>query len=193
MIFGLILAGGRSSRFGRDKATAKLGGEPLIAWVSEALRTGTHALAVSAPLASPAAAFALHANMTCLPDPAGSTAGPLTGVREGLRWVALEGGDGLVTAPCDLPFLPRDYVRRLVEAGAKGCAVVRTPDGLEPLCALWSVSALATLDAVNGHPPVRDLLRSAGAVDVAFAETADFANLNTPEDFAAAERRMAER
>ena len=192
-IVGLILAGGRSSRFGSDKATATLGGRPMIGWVAATLSAGTRRLAVSARLGSPAASYAAHTDLIYLPDPPGSADGPLSGVLEGLRWAAREGAEGLVTAPCDTPFLPAGYVRRLVEETGGNGAVVVTPDGLEPLCALWPISALAEMEGLAGHPSIRRVLAQLGAVQVLFPDARDFQNLNTPEDFAIAERRMAER
>src|SRR5215469_10899077 len=37
-VLGIILAGGASRRFGADKSTARLGGRPLLAWVTERAR-----------------------------------------------------------------------------------------------------------------------------------------------------------
>jgi molybdopterin-guanine dinucleotide biosynthesis protein A len=37
IVFGLVLAGGRSSRFGREKAAALVAGRPMIAWVLDVL------------------------------------------------------------------------------------------------------------------------------------------------------------
>ena len=71
MIAGLILAGGRSSRFGQEKALAELGGEPLIARVEKVLARGASPLAVSARTGSAAAAYAAQRRLACLPDAPG--------------------------------------------------------------------------------------------------------------------------
>jgi molybdenum cofactor guanylyltransferase len=193
MIFGLVLAGGRSSRFGREKAGAMLAGRPLIAWVAEALAGQVERLAVSARPGSAAATYATEASRPCLADPpAGALVdGPLAGVLEGLRWAESGGADWLLTAPCDTPFLPPDLAARLLAGRSAGGAAVRTAHGLQPLCTLWPATARAALERLPAHPPIRRLLADLGAAEVAFEPAADFDNLNTPDAFAAAEARVA--
>ncbi len=184
-IAGLVLAGGRSSRFGSDKAMAVLEGRPLIAHVADALAAGCEALAVNAPLQRQAAAWARAAGRPLLPDPPGAPDGPLTGVLEGLRWAATRGCDALATAPCDTPRLPADLTARLAEAlGEVPAAVARTSEGVQPLCALWRVSLAGPMAQAlaQGHPSVRRWLSGIGAVEVAFPDAAAFANVNTPSD-----------
>ena len=191
-VFALVLAGGRSSRFGREKAVEPLQGRPLIDWVAEALQAGTGGLAVSAHPGSGAAAYAAARGLPCLADPPDGSlvGGPLAGVAQGLRWAAAGGAGWLATAPCDTPFLPPDLVARLVAGRSAGGAVARTAQGLQPLCALWPVSALAVLDAATKHPPIRRALAELGAAEVAFEDAAAFDNLNTPEAFAEAAMRL---
>jgi molybdenum cofactor guanylyltransferase len=193
VIFGLILAGGRSSRFGREKAGAMLASRPLIAWVSAALAGQVARLAVSARAGSEAAAYAEAASLPCLADPpAGALVdGPLAGVLEGLRWAEGGGADWLLTVPCDTPFIPPEQAARLLAGRSAGGAVVRTADGVQPLCTLWPVTALAILERLPSHPPIRRLLHELGAAEIDFERAADFDNLNTPEAFAAAEARVS--
>jgi len=187
VICGLILAGGRSSRFGSEKAVAPHLGRPLIAPVRDALAPCA-AVAVSARDESGAAAWAAVQGLDVLPDPPGAPDGPLSGLREGLRWARRRGAPLLATAPCDAPRLPPDLVPRLAAAlppGAGG-AMAETADGLQPLVALWRVGpALAALERLmqgGAHPPVRDLLAAVGGVRVRFEPAWLFANVNTPED-----------
>jgi molybdenum cofactor guanylyltransferase len=187
---GLILAGGRSSRLGREKAVAVWRGEPLIAHVAHRF-AGCEGPAVSAKPGSGAAIWATTKGLSVLADPEDAPDGPLSGIREGLRWAADRGVDMLAIAPCDTPALPDDVFARLsapLGLGVAG-AVAETPDGLQPLIAVWRVDpalrALEDLMANGAHPPVRALMTATGAVSVHFEDASRFVNLNRPQDFGA--------
>ena len=191
-IFGLVIAGGRSRRFGREKAAEPLAGRPLVGWVADRLAGGVERLAISARPGSAAAGYAEAHDLACLHDPgSGALAdGPLAGVLEGLRWAVEGGASWLVTAPCDTPFLPVDYVDRLWSTRTSGGAVAITSEGLQPLCALWPIEALQALEYASAHPPIRDVLAGRGAAETSFPDPSAFDNLNTPQAFAAAQARL---
>jgi molybdopterin-guanine dinucleotide biosynthesis protein A len=185
---GLILAGGRSSRLGREKAVAVWRGAPLIAHVAGRF-FGCEGPAVSARLASAAAAWAMATGLPVLPDPKGAPDGPLTGIREGLRWAARLGLDRLAVAPCDTPALPGDLFAQLSARlrPEVSAVVAETPDGLQPLIAILRIDpalrALEQLMAQGAHPPVRTLYAATDAIPVPFADGAPFLNLNRAQDF----------
>ena len=188
MICGLILAGGRSTRFGAEKAVAPFLGRPLIAHAHGALASCT-AVAVSAREDSGAAAWAALQGLEVLPDPPGAPDGPLSGLREGLRWARHQGAPLLATVPCDMPRLTDDIVPGL-EAALRGHpgggAAAESEGGLQPLVALWRVvPALAALERMlqdGAHPPVRDLLSAVDGLRVRFDPAFLFANVNAPGD-----------
>lgn len=189
MILGVVLAGGRSSRFGREKALAELEGQPFVARVASVLASGSERVAVNAPEDSGAAAYAAEHGLTLLHDPAGAPDGPLAGVVAGLAWAEAAGASSLCTAPCDTPRLPADMVARLAAAmnERSGATAARTADGLQPLCTLWRVEALPTvrrLTAGGVHPAVREVLVAVGYAEVRFEDAGAFRNVNTPKDLA---------
>ena len=180
---GLVLAGGRSTRWGSEKAVARVGGAPMVAHVAAVLAQDCEGVAVNAPEASGAADWARARGLTVLPDAPGLPDGPLAGVLAGLVWAAAQGADGLVTAPCDTPELPPDLAARLAaELDSAPAAFAVTADGSHPLCAAWSLALLPSLRAEleRGHPSVRGWLQEVGAREAAFAHAAAFRNLNTP-------------
>jgi molybdenum cofactor guanylyltransferase len=190
VILGLVLAGGRSSRFGREKALADLDGEPFIARIVAVLEAGCQAVAINAPAESGAAAFAAERGLACLPDPPDAPDGPLAGLMAGLAWAAEGCAPCLCTAPCDTPRLPSDMVARLGAALPPDAraVVALTDDGLQPLCGLWRVEALATLRRLTAggeHPAVRAALAAVGGREVRFDDAPAFRNVNTPADYAA--------
>lgn len=128
-------------------------------------------------------------------DPAGLPDGPLSGVLAGLIWARGAGAEILVTLPCDAPLVPADVSLRLIAATqGRACAVARTPDGIQSLCAAWRTKLIAPLEAllmIGEHPAVHGFLT---AQDCGFADYPDaggFLNINTPQDLAEAERRLA--
>lgn len=181
-IAGLVLAGGRSRRFGAEKAVAPYRGRLLLDWCLEPLAV-CRLRAISAAPGSGAAARAQVLGLPVLPDAPDDPDGPLAGVRVGLVWARQVGAGWLATAPCDTPDLPGDLVARLAAASADAPgAYAVSPDGRQPLCALWSVDLLAPLSAMmaDGHPPVRVLQDRLGLRPAVFAEVAAFRNLNQP-------------
>ncbi len=181
-IAGIVLAGGRSTRWGSEKAVARVGGAPMVARVHAVLARGCERVAVNAPRGSGAWAWAERAHADLAPDAPGLPDGPLTGVLAGLAWAEARGAELLAVAPCDAPGLPADYVARLHEGlGAAPAAVAVTDSGGHPLCALVRTSLRPQLEATlaQGHPSVRRWLDEVGAVGVRFPDEKAFANLNT--------------
>ncbi len=188
---GLLLAGGRSSRFGAEKALAPFRGAPLMDAVAQRF-AGLAAIAVSARPHSAAERRAHALGYPVLHDAPSTPPGPLSGVCAGLAWANDLGLSFLATAPCDAPLLPDDLFPRLIDSiGAAPAAYAHTTRGVHPLCAIWSVRLLAPLHLTlqdGEHPAVRSLLQEIGAVAVSFADDRAFLNANTPDALAALER-----
>ena len=190
---GVVLAGGLSTRMGTDKALVPLAGRPLVAHVAARFAPQVDAFFLNAN--GDAARFA-SLNCTVVADAAARPgAGPLAGVAAALRYARSQGFDWLATAPCDAPFLPLDLVARLAAAAeARGAPIAAASGarGLEPMFALWSTALAreveAALAAGDGGP--RGLIAWLGAAQAVFADADSFANLNTPEEFAAAQARL---
>jgi molybdopterin-guanine dinucleotide biosynthesis protein A len=185
LMVAAALAGGASSRMGRPKALMPFLGEPLVARVLARLRAQTRVVYLNAE-GEDYAGF----GAPLIPDPPHwRGAGPLAGVAAALAHARADGFAVLATAPCDAPFLPLDLVARLMAAGAPALAV--SAIGWEPTFALWPVSALGAVEmALGGGGSPRAVLAELGAALVTFpaADGIDpFANLNTPDEFAAAE------
>ena len=190
---GVVLAGGRSVRFGGEKAAALLAGKPLLLWAAQRLQRSCTVVAINARPGSEAQGIAESAGLPVLHDLAGDAAGPLAGVRVGLAWAKEQGAPVLAVSPCDAPLLPEDLFARLLAAAGDAAAMAETSDGPQSLCAVWPVSALAALSealAGGAHPATWRMLDSIGARRVRFERAEAFANLNTRADLAAVAERL---
>jgi molybdenum cofactor guanylyltransferase len=190
-VLGVILAGGLSSRMGREKAFVELGGRPLLAHVVGRFGPQVDALALNAN-GDPGrfAPFGLPVE----PDRHGENPGPLAGISVAISLARRGGYDLVATCPSDAPFLPLDAVARLRDAlGPEvDAAVASGPEGLEPLFGLWRVRAGAAVETAlaEGRRAVHRVLAQVAHRTVAFPAghgPDPFSNLNTPEDLAAAQ------
>jgi molybdopterin-guanine dinucleotide biosynthesis protein A len=197
-ILGVILAGGKSTRMGVDKALVDLNGRPLIAHAIERLRPQVDAMTISANgELQRFAPFALPILSDAAPD---RDAGPLAGVAAALAFARSEGWTLVATAPCDAPFAPADFIARLAEAMGEQRASLALAEGRrgdEPLFALWRVDQLAPLRdylSQGGRAP-RDFMRAKGAARARFADGEGedpFANLNSPAELELARAKSRE-
>jgi molybdenum cofactor guanylyltransferase len=195
-VVGLVLAGGRSVRFGGEKAVALLDGRPLLTSAVQRLQTVCATVAANVRPGTEAEALAKAHGLLTLYDEAGDASGPLAGVKVGLIWAEGQGAHMLAVSPCDAPLLPDDLYSRLLERANGGPAMAETSEGRQPLCALWPVSAAPRVRealADGAHPPTWQLLERLGARKVFFDRAEAFANVNTREDLAAVEAQRAPR
>ncbi len=131
-----MLAGGRSSRFGQDKALYVYNGQPLAAWALDSFAKADERFLVSSrpyDLGVP-----VHPDLY----PGSSLGGLHTALFHAVNdWVAV--------AACDMPFLTPDYWQRLLRhTQGVQAVVVRGPDGrLEPLAALYHKVLLPSAEA----------------------------------------------
>ena len=195
-VVGLVLAGGRSVRFGGEKAVALLEGRTLLAWAAERLRTVCRDVAINVRPETEAEAVAQEQGFATLDDEPGDASGPLAGVKVGLIWAEEQGATTLAVSPCDAPLLPEDLYVRLLAGADGGAAMAETSEGRQPLCALWPVTALPAVRAAladGAHPPTWQMLERVGAHKVLFDDTQAFANINTRDDLVAIEARRSRR
>lgn len=184
MTLAVILAGGRSSRMGRDKAFVTLAGTPLIEHALTRLAPQVERVVINSN-ADPAQ-FARY-KVPVVADALPGIAGPLAGIYTALaRWP----DEDIVTVAIDLPFIPADLVANL--RGRDGCACRYARPGARHALAIWwaAHSHLALHDYLTtGRRDLRGWLERHGA---AVACTPDLAfNMNTPDELGNAERMLA--
>lgn len=180
-----MLAGGKSSRMGRNKALLDVGGLPIIQRVADALRAVADRVTVITPTPEDYRFLRLPA----LED-AVTGAGPLGGIYTALRATR---SDACFILACDLP-LVRPALLRLLAEEAQGfdAAAPRTGDGDHPLCAVYGRGGLAQAEAQIDAGDLR-VIRFLGRVRTRWVgpetwgradpEGLSFLNVNTPETY----------
>lgn len=139
---GLVLAGGRSQRFGADKALAPWkGGRLMDAVVGALLAVFPEVLVVS----KPGQARAFDDLRVRLIRDSRALAHPLSGLEAGLAASTLP---WVFAAACDMPFLAPDLIRRLAaeRPGARAVAA-RVGGQSQPWGAFYAKDALADVTA----------------------------------------------
>ena len=197
-ILGVVLAGGRSRRYGSDKAFAELAGVSLVQRAARTLMPLVDRVVVVANDLDRHSA----AEQTVRPDLV-SGLGPLGGLHTAVAWAAEEGMRGAVVLATDMPFVPTPLLADLASALEPGAAVVpasRGPRGFEPLCAAYDVGCVPAIEAAIEKGD-RAVISFFPAVDLRIVELARvssygdpdtmFFNVNRPEDHVRADALLA--
>jgi molybdopterin-guanine dinucleotide biosynthesis protein A len=153
-----------------------LAGRPLIAWPLEALRkAGIETVVVAKP---DTALPDLGVEVVTETEPLRH---PLAGVVAALDRAA---GRPVLVVGADMPFVTAELLERLAQA--PGEVVVATAGGqMHPLCARYGPGVRDALEA-----PLRATVAKLGALPLEVDEGLVF-NVNSPEDLAEAEARLA--
>ena len=199
----VVLAGGFSTRMGRDKASLPFGGEPMLSRVLRALADACADVVVVsrrgqalplAPLLPPDTRL-VHAHDEV------EGRGPLAGLAAGL---AASRAERVYASSCDVPFLGPEFVRAVDAAlGARDVAIPCVAGRHHPLAAVYRRSAaapaVADLLADDRLRPVFLLERlphvelSPAELESADPGLSSLENGNTPDDLARLLARREER
>jgi molybdopterin-guanine dinucleotide biosynthesis protein A len=167
-VTGIVLAGGRSRRFGSDKLATELDGRPLLHLAIAAVAAVTGRLIV---VAAPGADLALPADLAgridVVHDPE-AFGGPLVGLAAALAVV--ETPTALV-AGGDMPRLVPAVLHRLasVVEPERAAVTLEVPGRVQPLpMALDAAAARAAAAGIlaSGGRSLRELLRELGATSI---------------------------
>ena len=203
-VAGVVMAGGLSRRMGGgDKGLRLLAGRSIIERVIERARPQVGPLVLNAN-GDPARFEAF--GLPVAADVVEGFAGPLAGVLTGLDWVSRNAPDctWLASFACDAPFLPRDLVRRMLDAVSAedaDLACAASEGRAHPVFGLWPLRLKDDLARFLGEEGGRKVdvwtgrYRLATVTFESLATDAGpldpFFNANRPEDLAAAERFAA--
>lgn len=183
---GFVLAGGKSSRMGQDKALMRLGGKLLVLRAAEILSPFVREVTLLAP-PDRFSNLGLPVVADQWPD-----RGPLAAICTGL---SSSRADWNIFLACDLPLVSRQFIQLLLQRVRSSCSdavVPRTADGWQPVSAAYHSrcrpsfergiqegrrSIIGLLDEVRVEVITHDEMVSAGLSEV------ELVNVNTPEDW----------
>lgn len=197
-VTGIVLAGGRSRRMGRDKAALVLDGRTLLQRAADALvAAGARELVLVGAPGRPLPSVEVPVPVLITHDPVEGQ-GPLQGILAGLE--STPSPVALVVG-CDMPYLEPGLLALLANRALDGRRLVvplhnGRPEGL---CSAWRSDAVAVVRAhleagdraVMSVAEDLDALRLPPEAYAAVDPTGrSFANVNTPEDLTATARAL---
>lgn len=177
-----MLAGGASSRMGKDKALLPYRGAALVEYVAGEVRRACGSVWLVA-----AEDRYSHLGIPCLPERYAGF-GPMSGIEAALR---VGGFEWSLIVACDMPGITAEVLQPLVTAtqGAVCDAVVAAAPGgqLEPLCAVYHAGTLPRFASAlaAGDYAVHKLLKELDIIRVDGGSEAPFRNANTAQEWAA--------
>ena len=188
-ILAVVLAGGKSKRFGEDKNQIKLGEKTLLEHVlskinnkfEEILIVSSHNLKIKE-----------SENITIIPDCLDDF-GPLAGVLSSMKWIKENQKQykWIATFPSDTPFFETTIIeeyKKKININDSSLYFVKSNNKRHNIFGLWSIDLLDILEddlKNNNFRKVEDWADKIGVktIDIEVNEFDPFFNINTKEDF----------
>jgi molybdopterin-guanine dinucleotide biosynthesis protein A len=187
-ILAVVLAGGKSKRFGEDKNCAKLGDKTLLEHVlfkisnkfQEILIVSSHSIEVEETK-----------SLTIIPD-CHDGLGPLAGVLSSMKWIKKnkKSYQWLATFPSDTPFFDISIIeeyKKKIKLNESLLYFVKSNNKRHNIFGLWSIDLLETLEndlIENNFRKVEEWANKIGVktIDVKIKKFDPFFNINTKKD-----------
>lgn len=189
-LFGLILAGGASTRMQRDKAALAYHGRPQLQWAYDLLSEVCAATFVS--VRPDQRDEATRAGFPQIVDRQPGI-GPIAGISAAL---AEHPKVAWLVVACDLPFITRETLQHLIahrDQERVATAYRSAHDSLpEPLCAIWEPAAREAMQAyvASDRRCPRKFLINSNALLLDLPDARALDNVNTMDEFSAASEAL---
>ena len=188
-ILAVVLAGGKSKRFGEDKNQIKLGDKTLLEHVlskinnkfEETLIVSSHNLEIKK-----------SENITIIPD-CFDDFGPLAGVLSSMKWVKENQKQykWVATFPSDTPFFETSIIeeyKKRININDSSLYFIKSNNKRHNIFGLWSIDLLDVLEddlKNNNFRKVEDWADKIGVktINIEVNEFDPFFNINTKDDF----------
>ena len=186
-ILGVVLAGGKSQRFGQDKSQVKLQNKLLIDYILEEIVDEFKEVLI---IANEQIKFMQSQNISVTKD-FKSGVGPLGGVLTAMKWIKENNKHykWISTFPSDTPFFTKKelkYFYKKIKINESKLFFIKSKDTRHNIFGLWSVSLIEKLEAdiMKGERKVEIWANSIGVktVNIEYKKPDPFFNINTKED-----------
>jgi molybdopterin-guanine dinucleotide biosynthesis protein A len=192
-ILGVVLAGGKSQRFGQDKSQVKLNGKILIDYIlSEIIDEFKEILIVT----NQSISFMSSKKITVIED-FKKGLGPLGGVLSAMKWIKDNNKEysWISTFPADTPFFTKKELKIFyndIKIENNKLFFIKDKNTRHNIFGLWSLDLMDQLetDLYNGERKVEIWANSIGVstVNIEYKNINPFFNINTIDDLEKAKK-----
>ena len=190
-VLGVVLAGGKSQRFGQDKVEATLGNKTLIEHTLDKIKFKFEDVIIVSQKTN-------FKDYKIINDCIDGQLGPLVGVLSAMKWIKKNNKpyEWVATFPCDTPFFNTKIIDEFIKFS-------KTNDGLlyfvksnkirHNIFGLWSLKLIEILEKDIIKNNYRKVEKWADKIGVRIINIEDnkkdfFLNINTKDDLIVAER-----
>ena len=195
-ILAVVLAGGKSKRFGEDKNQIKLGDKTLLEHVLSKINNKFEEILI---VSSHNLEIKKSENITIIPD-CFDDFGPLAGVLSSMKWIKQNQKQykWVATFPSDTPFFEisiiEEYKKR-ININDSSLYFIKSNNKRHNIFGLWSINLLKTLEndlIENNFRKVEEWANKTGVktIDVEKKIFDQFFNINTKEEFEDAKKML---
>ena len=186
-ILGVVLAGGKSQRFGQDKSQVKLQGKLLIDYIlGEIVNEFKETLII----ANESINFMKSKKISVVKD-FKSGLGPLGGILTAMKWIKKKNKkyEWISTFPSDTPFFKKKELKFFYEninINSSKLFFIKSDETRHNIFGLWSLDLMDKLekDILRGERKVEVWANSIGVstVNIKYKKVDPFFNINTKQD-----------
>jgi len=195
-IIGIILAGGKSSRFGEDKSNIRLGNKTLLDHTVDRIKKEfSEVLIISNNKKHNYKNEKIYTVKDCIEG----QLGPLVGILTAMKWVKenKKNYKWIASFPCDTPFFDNKLISKLklkTKETSKKLIFLNSDKKRHNIFGLWSMDLIETLekDIKNSFRKVEIWADKVGyeSININTEKFDKFLNINTKEDFEKAKENI---
>jgi len=190
-ILGVILAGGKSKRFGQDKSEVKLGDKTLIEHTLHKIKSKFSKIIIVSN-------SKILKDYTIIKDCIDGQLGPLVAVLSAMKWIKKNNFsyNWIATFPCDTPFFNISIIDEFIKVSKLNNSLlyfVKSKEKRHNIFGLWSLQLIEILEKdiiENNYRKVEKWANKIGVktINVSYDNLDLFFNINTKEDLIEAEK-----